>query len=160
MAILKRRNGDVVEDDPQKTIRQLAEKNSADLSGAYLRSADLRSADLSGADLSGADLRSAKIEFYTFPSIRLLSSIHLGSLSETLALELMRRDAYAHPHPERFETWANGGNCPYQNEEYFWHFDYKNASKFWSPGNPQIKDSDLIVAICKEKGWKIKGYLE
>jgi len=69
----------------------------------------------------------------------------------------MRRDAYAHPQPTLFDEWVNGGSCPYQNEERFWHFEPKKD--LWKPGKPQMKDSDLILAICKEKGWKIRGYL-
>ena len=155
----------------------------ADLRGAYLREADLREADLRGADLSRADLsradlsrtnlsradlrgaylreadlRGANIEFYKFPSIRLISSIPLGNLSNKLTLELMRRDAYAHPKPEKFKEWAKGGECPYQNEERFWLFNENRD--LWIAGEPQIKDSDLILEICKEKGWIISGYLE
>jgi hypothetical protein len=126
----------------------------ADLRWAVLRWADLRGADLRGADLSEAVLRGAKVEFNFFPSIKTLSSIPLYELSDSLTLELMRRDAAAHPHPERFDQWAEGGDCPYQNEERFWDFSVKR--ELWEPGEPQTKDRDLIVAICKEKGWKIK----
>ena len=145
---IKRKNGDLITKDKDLNVKKLAEDNKADLSGA----------DLSGANLSGANLSGAEIEFHVFPSIRTLSSIQLGTISETLAIELMRRDAWAHPHPERFQTWAEYGDCPYNGEEYFWHFDYKSAQKYWKPGNPEMRDSDLILAICKEKGWKIKGY--
>ena len=130
----------------------------ADLAGANLAWANLTGADLSGANLTGADLSGAKIEFYQFPSIRLLSSIPLYYLSDNLTLELMRRDAWAHPHPERFDTWAKGGQCPYQNEEGFWRLQPNKA--LWRKGNPQMRDSDLIVEICKSQGWKIKGYLD
>jgi len=140
-----------------------ADLREADLSRANLREADLREAYLSeaylrGADLRGADLRGANIEFYKFPSIRLISSIPLGNLSNKLTLELMRRDAYAHPKPEKFKEWAKGGECPYQNEERFWLFNENRD--LWIAGEPQIKDSDLILEICKEKGWIISGYLE
>jgi len=70
----------------------------------------------------------------------------------------MRRDAYAHPHPEKFDEWAKGGDCPYQNEERFWLFN--EDAELWKPGLPQMADRDLIVAICKENGWGIKGVLE
>jgi uncharacterized protein YjbI with pentapeptide repeats len=64
--ILNRYTGEVMFEGENKTIRQLALENQADLSGANLRSADLRSADLRSADLrsadlSGADLRSADL---------------------------------------------------------------------------------------------------
>uniref|UniRef100_A0A6M3J1A1 Pentapeptide repeat-containing protein n=2 Tax=viral metagenome TaxID=1070528 RepID=A0A6M3J1A1_9ZZZZ len=122
-----------------------------------LREADLREADLREANLMHADLREADLEFYQFPSIRLLSSIALEDLSDKLTLELMRRDAYAHPQSNLFDEWANDGPCPYRNEERFWMFNIKR--ELWKPGKPRMKDSDLILAICKEKGWKIKGYL-
>jgi len=158
-------------------------KNKADLRGADLQGADLRRADLRGAnlleanllgaDLRGAnlleanlleanlleaDLRGANIEFQLFPSIRLLSSIYLGLLSDDLTLELMRRDAYAHPSPEKFDIWEKGGDCPYQNEERFWLFEERKG--IWEKGTPQMTDRDLIIAICKEKKWGIEGYLK
>jgi len=70
----------------------------------------------------------------------------------------MRRDAYAHPYPKRFDDWAKfQGDCPYQKkEERFWYF--KESKKLWEAGNPQMTDRDLIIAICKEKDWGISGY--
>ena len=88
----------------------------------------------------------------------MLASFDLGFLSDSLTLELMRRDAWAHPKPELFDVWSQGGNCPYQNEERFWLFKLKK--ELWKPGPPEMRDSDLILAICKEKGWKVKGYIE
>ena len=158
MAQIKNRWTDKVICEGEQPIKELAGKNRADLSGANLYRANLYRADLSEANLSGADLSGADLEFYQFPSIRLISSINLGSLSDGLTRELMRRDAYAHPKPEKFDEWANGGDCPYQNEERCWFFQEKR--NLWKRGNPTTKDSDLIFAICKEKGWGIKGYLE
>jgi len=135
-----------------------ADLSEANLIGANLSWADLNEANLSGANLNGADLRRAKIEFYLFPSIRLLSTMPLDGLSDKLTLELMRRDAYAHPYPERFDEWAKGGDCPYQCEETFWQFTVKR--ELWHRGNPHMADRDLILAICKEKGWGIRGHLE
>ena len=135
-----------------------ANLGDADLRYANLRGADLRGADLGDADLRYADLGGANLEFIRFPSIRLLSSINLGDCSKALTLELMRRDAQAHPHPERFDEWSKGGPCPYENEEYFWHLNWRKD--LWKSGKPEMRDSDLILAICKEKGWGIRGYLE
>ena len=126
-----------------------ADLREADLNGADLREADLREADLRGAYLNGADLRGAKIEFYLLPSIKMLASLELNELSDTLTLELMRRDAWAHPQPDLFDTWASGGSCPYQNEDRFWLFELKK--ELWKPGPPEMRDSDMILAICKEK---------
>ena len=135
-----------------------ADLRYADLWYADLRNADLRNADLRYADLRYADLRNADIEFHQFPSIRLISSITLGNLSDKLTLELMRRDAFAHPKPKKFKLWAKGGACPYQNEERFWFFHEKK--ELWRAGKPQMRDSDLILTICKEKGWEISDYLK
>ena len=133
-----------------------ANLRAANLRAADLRYANLRAADLSYADLSYADLSYADLEFYQFPSIRLLSSMPLGQLSDKLTLELMRRDAYAHPNPNAFNSWSKNGECPYQREERFWFFEIDR--NLWKSGNPEMRDSDLIIAICKEKGWKIQGY--
>ena len=169
------------------TIRKLAEKNKTDLRDAYLRGADLGGAYLGGADLRGADLRDAylrgadlggadlrhadlrgadmrdaylrgaEIKFWQFPSIRLLSSMNLGTLSDALTTELFRRDMAAHPKPELFEKWAKGDSeCPYVNEERFWYFDLRKEC--WKLGKPKMSDVELIFAICKEKKWSINGY--
>ena len=163
----------IVEARKYRSLMNAVEENRADLSGANLSGADLSRADLSGANLSwanlsranlsganlsGANLFEAKIDFYLFPSIRLLSSMSLGILSPTLSTELQRRDAWAHPHPERFDEWAAGGDCPYQNEERFWFFDLRTED--WKPGPPEMTDRDLILAICREKNWGIRDYLE
>jgi len=168
--IRNRFTGKVIIDDPKKSIIILCQNNKlnlreadlrrANLWGADLRGADLRRADLRGADLREANLREADLEFYQFPSIRLLSSMPLGKLSDNLTLELMRRDAYAHPKPDKFDEWASSenGECPYQNEERFWLFE--EIRNLWKPGLPQMTDRDLIIAICKERNWGIRGYLE
>jgi len=129
----------------------------ANLSWANLSWANLSGADLSGANLSGANLHEAYLEFYNFPSIRTISSIYLYKLPDNLNLELMRRDAVAHPHPEKFDEWASGGGCPYSNEERFWLFDPEKS--IWSPGEPQMDDVTLILEICKSQGWHIRDYL-
>ena len=134
-----------------------ADLYGANLSGADLSEAYLSEADLSGANLSGANLDGANLEFFRFPSIRLISSIQLSLISNNLALELMRRDVDGHPYPEKFDEWAKGGDCPYQNEERFWLFNEKREA--WKPGKPQMSDKDLIIALCKEKGWKIRNYI-
>jgi uncharacterized protein YjbI with pentapeptide repeats len=133
-----------------------ANLNEANLNEANLNEANLNEANLNEANLSGANLSGANIEFPVFPSIRLLSSISLGALPDYLTVELMRRDASSHPYRERFDEWAEGGQCPYQNEERFWFFEEKRD--LWKPGKPTMEDCDLIIAICKAKGWKINGF--
>jgi hypothetical protein len=68
MNILKRLNGDIIDQSDTLSIRELAEKNKnnlnyADLSCANLSNADLSNADLSNADLSYADLRGTDLDF-------------------------------------------------------------------------------------------------
>jgi len=140
----------------KESVKELAEKFRANLSVADLSRANLSGVNLSWAGLYGANLSGANLEFSRFPSIGLLSSIYLGTISDNLALELMRRDADGHPYPERFDEWAKGGDCPYQNEERFWLFNEKKI--VWKPGKPQMSDKDLIIAICRETGWKIRNY--
>jgi hypothetical protein len=134
-----------------------AKLSGANLSGANLSGANLSGANLSGANLFGANLFGANLEFYLFPSIRLVSSIKLQNISDELQIELMRRDAMSHPHPEKFNSWANNGPCPYDDVERFWLFDPNR--KLWSPGLPAMTDCELILAICKSQGWKINNYL-
>ena len=141
----------------EAAVKSGANLSGADLYGADLYGANLYGANLSGANLSGASLYGAKIGFIKFPSISILSSFNLGVLSKKLSLELMRRDAAAHPYPERFDVWAKGGECPYQNEERFWLFDLDRA--VWKKGKPKMADVELIREICAEKGWKIKETL-
>ena len=129
----------------------------ADLQGADLQEANLREANLQRADLQRADLQGADLEFYFFPSIRTISSIELNHLTSTLQLELMRRDAFSHPHPELFDTWKETGICPYNDVERFWLFNPN--PKYWIPGLPEMMDRELIVEICKSQGWKIRNII-
>ena len=141
-----------------------ANLSGANLSRANLSRADLSGANFSGADLSGADLsranlsRAKNIEFYNLPSLATLAKINLYNLPDDLQLELMRRDAQSHPHPELFDEWVKTGKCPYQNEERFWLFEQK--PELWKPGKPEISDYQLILEICKSQGWKIRNYLK
>jgi hypothetical protein len=156
--IKNRFTGDVI-CEGEESIKELAVKNKANLYGANLSRANLSGADLSGANLYRANLYRAKIEFLFFPSIRTMSGSWLRDLPDDLQTELMRRDAIAHPKPDAFQIWADGGGCPYGSDiERFWLFEPKR--ELWSPGQPTMNDKDLILAISKSQGWKIKGYLE
>ena len=136
----------------QKWLAAGSDGERANLRWANLSGANLRWANLRGADLCEADLRGAKnVTFLSFPSLNTISSPALGELSDELTLELMRRDAAAHPYPERFDEWKNGGSCPYQGVERWWLFDMKR--ELYKPGPPTMSDYELIVAICKDKGW-------
>jgi hypothetical protein len=83
----------------------------------------------------------------------------LEELTDKLTIELMRRDAFGHPKPEKFDEWSKGGDCPYTtNEERLWSF--AENRELWKKGDPTMRDSDLIIAICREKGWGIENYLK
>lgn len=76
-------------------------------------------------------------------------------MSEKLTLELMRRDAWAHPNPKLFDRWAEteeGSLCPYNHTISRMHF-FREKRELWQPGPPQMRDYDLIIAIMKEKNW-------
>jgi len=146
----------VISDNHKLWLNDIREGVKANLRYADLSYADLRYANLRYADLSYADLSYADFEFYKFPSIKLLASFSLQRLSDSLTLELMRRDAYGHPYPEKFDIWAKGGVCPYTDEDRMWFFTEKK--ELWKPGIPTMSDRDLIVSICKEKGWKIRNF--
>ena len=66
MTQLRRINGEIIAEG-DKTIRELAEENCANLQEADLRGADLWGADLREADLRGADLRGANLDFACWP---------------------------------------------------------------------------------------------
>ena len=161
---IKRWNDGKIICEGEESIQELAVKNKVNLSWANLSRADLSRAVLSGANLYGAnlyeaDLSGAKnIEFHLLPSLATLAKITLCNLPDDLQLELMRRDAQAHPHTELFDEWAKYGKCPYQNEERFWLFEPN--PKLWKPGKPEMNDFDLIISICKSQGWKVKNYLK
>jgi hypothetical protein len=77
----------------------------------------------------------------------------LGLLNNDLTLELMRRDADAHPNPELFDAWADGGPCPYDGVPVRRLFFFSEQSDLWKPGKPEMSTYDLIYAIAKEKKW-------
>ena len=79
--------------------------------------------------------------------------IDWNNLPGNSTLELMRRDAYGHPNPERFDHWKKGACCPYQNEERMWSFNEKK--ELWRKGKPQMTDRDLIIALFAAKNWEI-----
>ena len=76
----------------------------------------------------------------------------IDSVSNTVCLELMRRDAWCHPNPEKFDEWAKGGNCPYKNGIQRMHF-FKERRELWKPGPPQMRDYDLLMEICRLNKW-------
>ena len=147
--IENRFTGDVIAAE-EGSIKSLAEKKKA----------DLREANLYAADLHGANLYGAQIEFHQFPSIRLLSSLYLNKLPPDLNLEIMRWNCANHPHPEYWDEWAKShdGGCPYRQEEELFH--HHPDRSLWQPGEPTMTYPELALAICRVKGWGIRGYLE
>jgi len=144
----------------------------ANLNRANLNGANLNGASLNGASLNWASLNGAKIEFARFPAINELQSFSHGRLPDSLCLELMLRDAWASPKPELFIAWIEGGGCPLDSIGRAWlftesqevlkgHLDQfdTNEAKIDSL-RPRMRDSDLVLALCKEKGWGINNYLE
>ena len=130
-----------------------ADLRGAGLRGANLRGTNLRGANLRGADLRRADLRGADLCFDALPGISFFQQFYLFDLSDDLKVELMRRDADYHPHPEYFQVWADGGACPYRHTivERVWRF--KESRTLYKPSKPQMTDLELAKEICKNYGW-------
>jgi hypothetical protein len=80
---------------------------------------------------------------------------NLSLVSDNITLELMRRDAQFHPNPFKFDEWAKGGKCPYDNCICQQAYHFEHNSELWVPGKPTMTDYELLLAIAKEKKWKI-----
>ena len=126
-----------------------AHLSQANLSGADLSGANLSRADLSWANLSGADLSRAKL----CPTSVLLA--HWGVLPEAITIKLMRLDASAHPNPEAFDVWFNGGACPYSYVRVCRVANFAEKKELWSPGPPPtIWEAMCLVLDVKCPGWR------
>jgi hypothetical protein len=130
-----------------------ADLSGADLSRADLRGADLRGANLSGADLRGADLRDADLRGTHYNVVAVLSAYH--NISDELTTEFMRWDASAHPNPELFQEWANGGDCPLYNSPIARAFLFKEKRELFKPGPPTMTLWELWEAAAESQGIKI-----
>lgn len=95
MTELKRRDGTLIVEDENKTIRQLCEENGAYLNGAYLNGADLNGAYLTGAHLNGAYLNGAYLNGADLTGADLtgahLNGAHLNWNSHVLLAEILLR---------------------------------------------------------------------
>lgn len=78
----------------------------------------------------------------------------LGTLSDKLTYELMKRDQESHPFPEMFDKWAEGGECPYSLPIERLHF-FKEERSCWNRGFQRMSTPELLRAVCKEKQWKM-----
>lgn len=159
----------IITESDHANIRELCCENKmnlsrADLSRADLSGADLFEADLSGADLSraklygvnlyGANLSGAKLFETNYQISMLLHSIDWGELSDTLTLELMRRDALI-CDVDKMNAWVNeDGNCPFSGN-IIRDFYFLEKKKVWKPGNPKLNDKELFIALCQEKNIQI-----
>ena len=122
----------------------------ANLSYANLRSANLRSADLSSADLSSADLRYADL-----PSPGVVLLCNWGDLADESIAALMRLDASAHPDPEAFDRWAQGGPCPYSGVKVQRAANFSEDKNLWIPGPPPtLWEAMRMVLDEKCPGWR------
>ncbi len=129
-----------------------AHLEGANLKWAYLEGAYLEGADLHGANLEGANLKWAYLERAYLPSPTMLLLARWEEVSDKLTTELMRYDASNHPHPEKFDEWARGGECPYQ-KGMARCANFKEKRELWSAG--QAKSAlELVMMLFKEKDIK------
>jgi uncharacterized protein YjbI with pentapeptide repeats len=131
-----------------------ANLSGADLYGANLSGADLYDADLSGANLYGANLYGANLRGALY-SLFEIFQIKITSISDELCLELMRRDMEAHPNPQAFIDWANGGICPLLTAKVQRAFNFNEKRELFEYGKSQLTDWQLWIAICEEMEIKI-----
>ena len=93
-----------------------------------------------------------RCSFTTLTFMLLHSALY--SVSDKLILELMRRDASFHPDPQKFDEWAEGGGCPYDNSiarQYY----FNERRELWEAGRPEMTDYELLIAVMKEKKWEL-----
>lgn len=118
----------------------------ADLSEASLREVDLQYANLCKADLTRADLSGSK-----YGILDLLRAY--WNPDDHVVIELMRWDAWLHPHPERFEEWAKGGDCPCY--VYARAFHFREMRDLFQPGPPQMSPVELLTILCRQHNIKV-----
>jgi len=119
----------------------------ANLWNANLWNADLRNANLWNANLWNANLCDAVL-----PPPTILLLCNWGKVSDKLTSELMRYDATNHPHPHKFQEWADGGDCPYSSGfPRVAHF--QENKELWKPGKAKSA-RELVLMLFKEKGIK------
>jgi len=119
----------------------------ADLWGANLGEANLGEADLWGANLGGADFTNTIL-----PPPTLLLLCNWGRVSDELTTELMRYDATNHPHPHKFQEWADGGGCPY-NRGFPRVAHFQECRECWKSGKAKSA-RELVLMLFKERDIK------
>jgi len=114
---------------------------------ANLREANLGEADLWGANLGGADFTNTIL-----PPPTLLLLCNWGRVSDELTTELMRYDATNHPHPHKFQEWADGGGCPY-NRGFPRVAHFQECRECWKSGKAKSA-RELVLMLFKERDIK------
>jgi hypothetical protein len=122
----------------------------ANLEDANLRGANLRGANLEGANLLGANLEGADLTNTYLPAPTILLLAIWREVSETLTADLMLLDSSAHPDPEAFKRWTEGGPCPYQNVKVQRIANFKERKDLWGKGKPDTI-YNLMVRVLREK---------
>jgi hypothetical protein len=122
----------------------------ANLWGANLQRANLWGADLRGANLPGANLRGANLQRANLPAPTMLLLAYWGEVSKELTTELMRYDAFNHPEPQKFQQWADGGDCPYTNVRWQRAANFHEERELWIPGAAKSA-LELVKALFVEK---------
>jgi len=134
-----------------------ANLRGANLGGTNLREANLRGANLWGTNLGGANLRGANLWGADFtntilPPPTLLLLCNWGRVSDELTTELMRYDATNHPHPHKFQEWADGGGCPY-NRGFPRVAHFQECRECWKSGKAKSA-RELVLMLFKERDIK------
>ena len=142
------RRADLREADLRRADLREANLREADLRRADLREANLREANLRRADLRRADLRGADL-----PPPTMLLLCNWEDVSDKLCLLLMRYDASNHPKPEKFDEWAKGDSCPYNDTRWQRCANFKEKRELWKPGKTKSA-LELVMMLFKEKDIK------
>jgi len=75
-----------------------------------------------------------------------------GKLSDKLTLECMRHDAANHPHPEKFQIWADGGPCPYADILVQRAINFQENKLLWKKSKKRVLHAyELMTMILAEK---------
>lgn len=135
---------------------------------AYLCNNEFSGTEIYSTSFYRTVLKGCNLQFPSFPSLDTMVGFDYEALPNQLVLELMLRDAHAHPQPDRFKSWAYcSSSCPLTTPQYrvsrTWHFqeDPRVLEEHLEQGGnliPQMTDAELIIALCKAMGWTIRGY--
>jgi len=146
------REANLREADLREANLREANLREADLMEANLREADLGEANLWGANLWGANLWEADFTNTILPAPTLLLLCNWGRVSDELTTELMRYDATNHPHPHKFQEWADGGGCPY-NRGFPRVAHFQECRECWKSGKAKSA-RELVLMLFKERDIK------